>query len=342
MASFKLVERENWEVSFYCKDARGNNKKIKKRGFRTKKDASDYATNYVKKYTGDIDTLFFDVVDEFLEYKKTRVKFNTFIAYKTFNNVIKSKFENKPISKITSIDIAKLLDTIKYPETQKMIKTKLNLLFKYAKTYYNLKQNIMSDFEYEFIKSTKKEKEIWTLEDFKKFDEILIKEKKRMQRAYFNLLFYSGARPGEIAALTLDDIDFEKCTININKTRISSKKSNSPKNQSSIRTVTIPKFCIKILKDVIDENYPKKEYIFGVMIPYNIFLIKRIQKYNLNRITLHGFRHSHVSLLIKKGIEITAISKRLGHKNSLITLSTYAHFYNDKKDKIIDLLNSLE
>lgn len=37
MASFKLVERENWEVSFYCKDARGNNKKIKKRGFRTKK-----------------------------------------------------------------------------------------------------------------------------------------------------------------------------------------------------------------------------------------------------------------------------------------------------------------
>lgn len=342
MASFKLVERENWEVSFYCKDARGNNKKIKKRGFRTKKDASDYATNYVKKHTGDIDTLFFDVVDEFLEYKKTRVKFHTFVAYKTFNNVIKSKFENKPISKITSIDIAKLLDTIKYPETQKMIKTKLNLLFKYAKTYYNLKQNIMSDFEYEFIKSTKKEKEIWTLEDFKKFDEILIKEKKRMQRAYFNLLFYSGARPGEIAALTLDDIDFEKCTININKTRISSKKSNSPKNQSSIRTVTIPKFCIKILKDVIDENYPKKEYIFGVMIPYNIFLIKRIQKYNLNKITLHGFRHSHVSLLIKKGIEITAISKRLGHKNSLITLSTYAHFYNDKKDKIIDLLNSLE
>jgi hypothetical protein len=342
MASFKLVERENWEVSFYCKDARGNNNKIKKRGFRTKKDASDYATNYVKKHTGDIDTLFFDVVDDFLEYKKTRVKFHTFVAYKTFNNVVKLNFENKPISKITSSDIAKLLDSIKHPETQKMIKTKLNVLFKYAKTYYNLKQNIMSDFEYEFIKNQKKEKEIWTLEDFKKFDNILIKEKKMVHRAYFNLLFYSGARPGEIAALTLDDIDFKKCTININKTRISSKKSNSPKNQSSIRIVTIPQFCIKILKNVIGKNSPKKEYIFGCANPYNFFLIRKIKKYNLNKITLHGFRHSHVSLLIKKGIEITAISKRLGHKNSLITLSTYAHFYNDKKDKIIDLLNSLE
>ncbi|WP_375712503.1 tyrosine-type recombinase/integrase [Sneathia sanguinegens] len=57
---------------------------------------------------------------------------------------------------------------------------------------------------------------------------------------------------------------------------------------------------------------------------------------------MNFLRHSHVSFLIKQGIEITAISKRLGHKNSQITLSTYAHFYNDKKDKIIDLLNELE
>lgn len=342
MASFKLIERENWEVSFYCKDSRGNNKKIKKRGFRTKKDASDYATSYVKKHTGDIDVLFFDVLDEFLNYKKARVKFNTFKAYKTFENIIKLNFENKPISKITSRDIAKLLDTIIHPEIQKSVKTKLNSIFKYAKTYYNLKQNIMNDFEYEFIKSPKKEKKIWTLEDFKKFDKILIKEKKMLQRVYFNLLFYSGARPGEISALTLEDINFDKCSININKTRISSKKSNSPKNQSSIRTVTIPKFCIKILEDTIGENYPKKEYIFASNDNYCIFLLNKIKKYNLNKITLHGFRHSHASFLIKKGIEITAISKRLGHKNSQITLSTYAHFYNDKTDKIIDLLNTIE
>ena len=93
---------------------------------------------------------------------------------------------------------------------------------------------------------------------------------------------------------------------------------------------------------MISKNYPKKEYIFGLSSPYNYFLARRINKYNLNKITLHGFRHSHASFLIKKGVEITAISKRLGHKNSQITLSTYAHFYNDKTDKIIDLLNELE
>lgn len=59
--------------------------------------------------------------------------------YKTFNNAIRSNFENRPISKITCSDIAKSLNTINYPHTQKLVKTKLNLLFKYAKTYYNLK-----------------------------------------------------------------------------------------------------------------------------------------------------------------------------------------------------------
>ncbi|AKC95449.1 hypothetical protein VC03_02700 [Sneathia vaginalis] len=342
MASFKMIEKGNWEVSFYCKQYNGENKKIKKRGFKTKKEASEYSNRYINMHTGAIDTMFFDVVDEFLAYKKTRVKFHTFNMYKTFNKVIRTKFENKPISKITNSDIARLLDTIKYSYSQKMIKTKLNLLFKYAKTYYNLQYNVMNDFDYEYIKTTKKEKEIWTLEDFKKFDEILIKENKILQRAYFNLLFYSGARPSEISGLKLEDVDFDKCTININKTRISLNKSNSPKNQSSIRIVTIPQFCIKILKDMISKNYPKKEYIFGLSSPYNYFLARKINKYNLNKITLHGFRHSHASFLIKKGVEITAISKRLGHKNSQITLSTYAHFYNDKTDKIIDLLNELE
>ena len=67
-----MIEKGNWEVSFYCKQYNGENKKIKKRGFKTKKEASDYATNYIKKHTGDIETPFYDVLDEFLAYKKNK------------------------------------------------------------------------------------------------------------------------------------------------------------------------------------------------------------------------------------------------------------------------------
>ena len=82
MASLKMIEKGNWEVSFYCKQYNGENKKIKKRGFKTKKEANDFANNYIKMHTGAIDTMFFDVVDEFIDYKQDKIKYNTKINYK--------------------------------------------------------------------------------------------------------------------------------------------------------------------------------------------------------------------------------------------------------------------
>jgi hypothetical protein len=39
----------------------------------------------------------------------------------------------------------------------------------------------------------------------------------------------------------------------------------------------------------------------------------------------HFLRHSHASRLISSGAPITAVSDRLGHANSAITLSIYSH-----------------
>lgn len=344
MASFKMIEKGNWEVSFYCKQYNGENKKIKKRGFSTKKVASEYANNYIKMHTGAIDTMFFDVVDEFIKYKQDKIKYNTMLDYIKIKKNIHKHFENKPINQITKSDVARFLDKLKNaPSQQKEAKQKINLVFKYASVYYNLNYNPINNLEYELAKSKPKNKEILTLEEFKKLDEILKVRVKPLTRLYYNLMYYSGARPGEIAGLTLNDIDFKKCTININKTRLTSSKANSPKNVSSNRIVSMPKKCIEMLKKVVNLNLPKKEFIFKITNTYFRCLSQVIKEYNFpKKITLHSFRHSHASFLIKQGVEITAISKRLGHKNSQITLSTYAHFYNDKKDKIIDLLNNLK
>ena len=57
--------------------------------------------------------------------------------------------------------------------------------------------------------------DFWTYEEFQKF----IQATKDDINAYtiFNLFFYSGMRMGELLALTLNDFDFEKNTITINK-----------------------------------------------------------------------------------------------------------------------------
>lgn len=45
----------------------------------------------------------------------------------------------------------------------------------------------------------------------------------------------------------------------------------------------------------------------------------------LRRITLHGLRHGHASLMLASGADITRVSKRLGHSSITITADTYSH-----------------
>ncbi len=79
----------------------------------------------------------------------------------------------------------------------------------------------------------------------------------------------------------------------------------------------------------------------------NQFLRKAIKEIGLNKpdFHFHSLRHTHVSYLISQGIDIAAISKRLGHANIAITLSIYAHLLDEYKDqqdaKIINSLNQV-
>lgn len=344
MASFKKLDSGKWLIKFYCKNHTGENKQIKKQGFNTKKEALEFMNNYISLHLGTENIALETLITEFLKYK-SNVKINTL---KKYNKNIKYifKYFNKNIM-IKDIKEKQLLNFFlsfnDTPATQKELKQFIGAIFDYAITYYNLKYNPVKKIKIEYKNTEKKTKNIYTLEDFKKLDNILkSKIYKIKTRAFFNLLYYSGARPGEIAALTLEDLDYINNTININKTRISLNVVNSPKNKSSIRLVSIPSRVMEILKEYTTQ-LPKIQnfYIFSNPTVYNGLLGSIIKKNNLNHITLHGFRHSHASLLIKKGIPITDISKRLGHSNPQITLSVYSHFYKDSKDNIINLLENI-
>ena len=343
MASFKKLDSGKWLVKFYCKDHNGNNRQVKKEGLSSKKEAQQFMDNYLAKYRGIENITINQLINEFLEYKKNK-KLNTRKGYNRNVNHILSNFNSDVlVASITEKQLLTFLNKFNdVPTSQKNLKTFLNSLFEYAITYHNLKANPIKKIKLESIEETTQEKEIYTLEDFKKLDNLLMNHKNKSARIYFNLLYFSGARPGEIASLTVKDIDFNNNTININKTRLFSNVSNTPKNKSSYRIITIPKNVMDLLREYTDV-LPNIEdlYIFDTMACYGCILNNLITSNNITHITLHGFRHSHASFLIKRGIPITDISKRLGHKNPQITLSTYSHFYNDTNDNIINLLENL-
>ena len=56
----------------------------------------------------------------------------------------------------------------------------------------------------------------------------------------------------------------------------------------------------------------------------------------LKKISVHGFRHTHATLLYESGVDIKDISNRLGHSNIKTTLDVYTHLTEDKKKDVTE------
>lgn len=52
---------------------------------------------------------------------------------------------------------------------------------------------------------------------------------------------------------------------------------------------------------------------------------KFMKKNQLPKISFHGLRHTNVTLLINSGVNVRAVSARVGHANPTTTLNIYAH-----------------
>ena len=164
---------------------------------------------------------------------------------------------------------------------------------------------------------------------------------------------YTGARLGELSALHWNDIDFEKHTISITKSWNQDRREmNKPKTESSNRKIPVNFELLRLLKQ-LKRNHtdfvfalPKSKYP-----PTSNAVNKTLRdllakgKMKKNNFHFHSLRHSHVAYLLSEGIDIYAISKRLGHADISITLKTYAYlldeFKNKQNDKILQSLSKL-
>ena len=59
----------------------------------------------------------------------------------------------------------------------------------------------------------------------------------------------------------------------------------------------------------------------------------------LPRIRLHDTRHSHASSLLRAGVEMIVVSRRLGHENEAFTMSTYGHITTGQQEDAVARLD---
>ena len=356
MGVYRDEERpEAWVVRVRYKNWKGESIALKKRGFKTKREAKEWELEFMNSKSRSLDMSFQSFVDIYKDERMSRLKEST---QDTKGYMIESLiipgFANKALRDITSTDvIAWQNELLKYRDENgkpyassylKTIHNQLSAIFNYAVRYYRLPENpakiagnMGNDKNCQF--------NIWSREEYLRFSETMMDS----PIAYycFETLYWSGIRIGELLALTPEDVNFKKRELSITKTFHRAHGRDivtAPKTDESYRSVTLPQFLCDELQEYLEICYePEKT---GRLFPISKYFLERKMKTGcemagLKKIRIHDLRHSHISLLIEKGFNAVEIARRVGHKSVEITYR-YAHLFANRERNIANTLDEMK
>ena len=178
----------------------------------------------------------------------------------------------------------------------------------------------------------------------------------------FRVAVNTGLRPGELFALTVDDVDFEKSVINVTKTLVYQKYLDDehkefhiepPKTKQSNRTVPMNSMCQEYmkrqieLKKIVANKRPKEQndYLFVTKFntPLNSVIYSDAIKAVIRQINLmrplddqfevfsgHTLRHTFATRCFEAGIEPKVVQGYLGHASLKMTMDLYTHVTEEK------------
>lgn len=193
-----------FRITYY--DRTNKRKEIKRSGFKQRKEAVKKCNDIMDELEGigQINKLPFDrLAQEYLDWYSARRKASSVKSLKThLNNHLIPHFNSIDVFNLTTQDVMKFqnkkLKEGHSGEYLKKMHVFLVSLLNHAMKYHDLKSNVASlvgNFEIE----SNKRLNYWTLDQFNQFYEVLPTIE---QKLFFKLLFFSGARKGEIRALT--------------------------------------------------------------------------------------------------------------------------------------------
>lgn len=378
----KTKDGRIWYFKSSYKDESGKTIPYKSKKFKTKFEAKEAESLYDLKNKGTKKYILFETVaNDFFVFLSGKGKESTYEGHKSvFKNQILPYFKNKYITEINTTLVNNWKDildkknlSVRYKNKAKMI---LSSILDYACAYYDLEKNVaklidnFQDNAERIIKDDEKLRYI-TLNEFNLFISVI---DDISWKTFFIFLFYTGCRKGEVQALTWHDINLEDKIIIIDKT-LSVKTKNkigsvcakitSVKNKKN-RKVKISKVLYEQLIEYKKEmskytDFNEDWFVFGCTRffaqtsidnkKHEYFLKANLQD---REISIHEFRHSHVSLLINEYVKVSKeknmktdmakfflmMSERMGHTVSVMQ-KTYMHLLPTIQDEIVDLLDNL-
>lgn len=177
---------------------------------------------------------------------------------------------------------------------------------------------------------------------------------------FVELALATGARRGELLALTWPDIDWLSSTVTISRSleetesaglRVKRPKSGKSRRfrigQSVITTLKFLQDQQREYRRLCGDDYRDNKLVFcfpdGSFLPPHKLsqtIIRRMRKAGIKDASLHTLRHTHASSLLSKGVPLPAVSSRLGHADTNITAKIYSHALPDDDARAADAWES--
>ena len=115
------------------------------------------------------------------------------------------------------------------------------------------------------------------------------------------------------------------------------------KVDSCERWISLDSRTMEVIAPLLERADP---FVFGGRQSLSISSLQRVftaavKASGVPAIRIHDLRHSHATLLINSGVNIVAVSKRLGHASINQTLRTYTHLLQRADDEMLDILEKL-
>jgi integrase len=161
----------------------------------------------------------------------------------------------------------------------------------------------------------------------------------------WRLLVATGMRRGEALGLRWADVDLAGGTVAIRRQRVRGPDGigwGSPKTQAGRRVIDVDPATVAALRAhraAQDRErlewgaaYEAGDLLFSrengaPLDPDSVsgFFERHVRRAGLPRVTLHALRHGHATMMLRQGVPVHVVQRRLGHSNPSVTLSFYAH-----------------
>lgn len=369
MASFRKIGSVwQYRVRYKREDAE-EWLEVSKSGFKTKKEAQLAAANKERELLNGIeqgDMNFALYMNEWLaQYVKDKKRPNT---YRTYRNAIEKhaipRFGHMDLKDVKPMMYQKFIDSKieegLSAETARRIHNAVYQAYKRAVINGYLEKNPC-----EHVQISKREvKRLKYLEP--ELVPLFLKEAYKRGQIYglfFKMLFETGMRKGEAAALQWSDINWKDGTIHIQRSldfqpEEGDELFGQTKTYHSDRIISVRPSLLSELQAHLKYQNERKLHLDDLYFhELNLILCRDdgshlpkstlfnafdgcLKKIDGPKLPIHSTRHTHAVMLLEAGADMKMVQERLGHGSMQITSDVYAHVSKKMESRSLDRFDS--